>query len=93
MKTHQIKIDPEYFERLIRGDKPFEFRKNDRDYRPGDIVTLLECKVKDDGFCNSEYYSGRSCTVVIKDVYDLGALYPKLNGFVVFTFHMLKFSV
>ena len=93
MKTHQIKIAPEYFEKLIRGDKPFEFRKNDRDYRAGDCVVLNECTVINDGYIKSEHYSGRSCTVVIKDVYDLGYIYPKLNGYVVFTFHVLMFSV
>ena len=92
MKKHQLKIDPAYFEALIRGEKPFEFRKNDRNFCEGDTVDLLECSVKDDGYRCSEHYTGRSCTVIITRVYDLGAVEHKFNGYVVFTFHVLKYA-
>ncbi len=36
MKTHYVKCDPEYYERLLSGDKNFEVRLNDRDYQTGD---------------------------------------------------------
>ena len=93
MKTHFIKIHPDYFERLTRGEKPFEFRKNDRDYREGDFVVMQECTVKEGTCFERVIYSGRSCTVVIKDLYDLGKLYPQFDGFVIFTFHVLRFDV
>lgn len=85
-------MHPEYFSRLIRGEKPFEFRKNDRDYREGDCVILHECTVIDGTVCKEEIYSGRSCIVIIKDVYDFGKLYPQFDGFVIFTFKILKIN-
>ena len=45
MNKHEIKILPEYFELLFTphgGVKRFELRKNDRDYKVGDVVTLKE---------------------------------------------------
>lgn len=40
--VHDLKIWPEYFEEVISGRKPFEIRKNDRNYRKGDILLLRE---------------------------------------------------
>lgn len=39
---HELKIDQEYFEAVKDGRKKFEIRKNDRDYKVGDILVLLE---------------------------------------------------
>lgn len=55
---HELKILPEYFEALLECEKEFELRKDDRDYRVGDILVLekwdgekytgdyLQCKIK-----------------------------------------------
>ena len=40
--THYLKSWPGRFEEVRGGRKPFEIRKNDRDFRPGDHVVLLE---------------------------------------------------
>ena len=40
--THDLKCDPEYFQAVKRGDKTFEVRKNDRDFRVGDYIDLRE---------------------------------------------------
>lgn len=40
--THELKIRPEYFKAVVLGDKMFEIRKNDRDFRVGDIIVLHE---------------------------------------------------
>lgn len=40
--THDLKIRPEYFEAIIRGDKTFEVRFNDRNYQVDDILHLKE---------------------------------------------------
>jgi len=52
-KTHHFKTLPEPFEAMWQGQKPFEIRNNDRDYKLGDK------------FCSQEYdpirmtFSGR----------------------------------
>lgn len=40
--THYLKIKPEYYQPLIELRKPFEIRKNDRNFKSGDIVELME---------------------------------------------------
>jgi Domain of unknown function (DUF3850) len=40
--VHHLKTWPEYFGRVKNGDKPFEIRKNDRDYKVGDELLLQE---------------------------------------------------
>lgn len=42
MKKHNLKITPEYFEKVIEGVKKFEIRYNDRNYKLEDILTLEE---------------------------------------------------
>ncbi|RXF36325.1 DUF3850 domain-containing protein [Enterococcus faecalis] len=39
---HELKILPEYFEAVVSGNKRFEIRKNDRNYKKGDILHLNE---------------------------------------------------
>ena len=41
-KIHELKIAPEYFEKVISKEKTFEFRYNDRNYQVGDILKLKE---------------------------------------------------
>jgi hypothetical protein len=41
-RRHDIKSWPEHFAASAAGLKPFEVRKNDRDYRVGDRITLHE---------------------------------------------------
>jgi Domain of unknown function (DUF3850) len=38
MTTHNIKTIHEYFQAKVNGDKPWEMRWNDRDYKKGDIL-------------------------------------------------------
>ena len=39
---HQLKVLPEYFEAVVKDEKKFELRKDDRGYQVGDYVTLCE---------------------------------------------------
>lgn len=41
---HELKILPEYFEAVVSGNKRFEIRKDDRNYKKGDILRLNECQ-------------------------------------------------
>lgn len=46
-KTHRLKTLPEYFKAIKEGTKPFEIRKNDRDFQVGDEVDLAEWDPKE----------------------------------------------
>jgi ParB family chromosome partitioning protein len=39
---HYLKTETEYFQAIEKGDKTFEFRKNDRDFKLYDVVHLEE---------------------------------------------------
>lgn len=40
--AHELKILPTYFRSVLRGDKTFEVRKNDRNFQVGDKLILKE---------------------------------------------------
>lgn len=52
-RLHRLKDHPEYFQQTLDGCKPWEFRVNDRDFQPGDML-LLEEYIPD-----SKEYTGR----------------------------------
>lgn len=54
---HYIKIRPEYYRAIERGEKTFEVRYNDRNYKKYDVLHLQE-------WLNGEY-TGR---VIVADV-------------------------
>lgn len=54
---HELKILPHFFAPVIRGEKTFEIRKNDRPFHKGDLLALNE----HDGEC----YTGNSCLVYV----------------------------
>ena len=41
-KAKRLKILPQYFEEVIKGNKRAELRLNDRDFKVGDIYELEE---------------------------------------------------
>lgn len=59
---HEIKSWPEQFQAVHTGNKKHEVRKFDRDYQPGDDITLREWNPSD------EKYTGREIKAVITDV-------------------------
>lgn len=40
--THELKILPDFFEAFIRGDKNFEIRNNEHDFKVGEFLVLNE---------------------------------------------------
>lgn len=40
--NHELKIIPEYYKYIRSHEKTFEIRKDDRDYKPGDVLILRE---------------------------------------------------
>ena len=41
MAEHKIKIKKMYYDAVLSGEKTFEIRKNDRDYKVGDIIHFV----------------------------------------------------
>lgn len=39
-KTHLLKIDERFYERIVKGEKTCEIRKNDRDFQSGDLISF-----------------------------------------------------
>lgn len=63
--THELKIWPEYYAQVSARIKPFELRKSDRDYQPGDMLRL---KVWDPSTGTYTGESGRArITTVIRN--------------------------
>ncbi len=54
---HELKIFTDYFADVIKGEKTFEIRKNDRPYKKGDMLALNEY--------DGQAYTGNSCLVYI----------------------------
>jgi hypothetical protein len=42
MKIHELKTWPQFMGPIIDGGKPFELRKDDRGFEPGDVLHLRE---------------------------------------------------
>jgi hypothetical protein len=69
--THELKIRPEYFEAVVFGRKGFEIRKNDRGFKVGEWLHLMEWE--------REKYTGRDAHVQITYVTD----FMQRDGYVV----------
>ncbi|SDI49742.1 DUF3850 domain-containing protein [Paenibacillus naphthalenovorans] len=50
--THELKTWPEYFELVVQRKKNFEVRRNDRDFKVGDLLWLRE-------YSHESGYTGR----------------------------------
>lgn len=50
MKTHKLKTINPFFSAAWDGKKNFEVRKNDRDFREGDRIHLLEYEAETDNY-------------------------------------------
>jgi len=59
MATHHLKLWPVWYEQVITGVKPFEYRLNDRNYKVGDFLHLHEFRPL------SQEYTGRECRALV----------------------------
>lgn len=76
-KSHDLKIHPRYYREVLSGEKTFEIRKNDRDFKPGDDIVLKE-------FADGEFTHAKPLYGRIGYVTD----YEQKPGFVVFSIAM-----
>jgi hypothetical protein len=84
--VHHLKSHPEYYSLVKEGIKPWELRKNDRDFREGDKIVLEEWDPKKaEGRRLADGYTGRSIDGVITHVVGAGsaALVGLCEGYVV----------
>jgi hypothetical protein len=61
--AHQLKCQPPHFEHLLDGRRRFDVRKNDRDFKVGDVIKFREFvpKMQAAQFGqDDEYYTGRN---------------------------------
>jgi patatin-like phospholipase/acyl hydrolase len=73
---HELKTWPEHFEVMRRGEKTFEVRKNDRDFKVGDFLHLLEWNPK------TKKYTGRDLIRPVKHIL-LGGQFGIELGYIV----------
>lgn len=64
---HRLKIWPEYYTAMMFGNKSFEIRKNDRNYKTGDYLMLREWCPK------TEDYTGRVLSRMITYILEGGS--------------------
>lgn len=60
--AHEIKAWPKYFFQMVMEHKKFELRKNDRNYKVGDILYIREWNP------DNQQYTGNALHAVIKYV-------------------------
>ena len=69
MKLHTLKIQPRFYSAVMKGDKTFELRKNDRDFLTFDLIHFVDVNGED--FIN-EPNNVYQITYVLKDVEEYG---------------------
>ena len=68
---HCLKILPKYYRDVRFGNKNFELRKNDRDFKVGDIIEFQEWDPAKGDYVNSESIV-KSVEYVLKDCAEYG---------------------
>ena len=81
---HQLKLEKDYFIAVLKGNKTFEIRNDDRHYRVGDIVGFNEIESVDSSHVK---YTGRSLLAEI--TYILNDDRYVSDGYVAFSFETL----
>jgi hypothetical protein len=71
---HQLKSWPEFFEPVFEGRKPFELRRNDRDFQTGDHIVLREYEPREDRYTGREIT--KRVTYVLRGIGNVGTIAP-----------------
>lgn len=65
MTRHELKVHPQFWRGIVNGAKPFEVRRDDRNFRVGDTIDLREFD-PEFGFVNSRNAVSMIVTFVLK---------------------------
>lgn len=76
---HELKIAPDYFEKVVSKEKSFEVRYNDRNFQVEDILKLMEY--------TEDSYTGRS--VYVKVIYILQGFEGLQPNYVVLSIELI----
>ncbi|CAI1155480.1 Domain of Uncharacterised Function with PDB structure [Serratia entomophila] len=88
MKTHELKIKPEFLTAVINGEKKAEFRLNDRCFAVGDLLRLSEIDyLPEGGYCGR---TGNHTYVQVTHIADLSEWVP---GYVLLSIKRGPFKV
>lgn len=79
--THHLKAWPEYYCAVEDGRKPFEVRKDDRNYEVGDLLVLQEYEPGFAPMGMGAEYTGRECRRIV--TYVLRGYEAIASGYVV----------
>jgi hypothetical protein len=71
--THKLKVRPMYYMAIANGSKPFEIRKDDRNFQVGDKLLLQEWSP------NLEQYTGKEAEALVTYITD----FNQIEGYVV----------
>jgi hypothetical protein len=69
-RTHRLKTWPVEFQQIVDGKKTFEFRRNDRDFRVGDNLLLIEFDPNAGGY-GAHFWTFVSSIVEGKDMHSV----------------------
>ncbi|ECY4196891.1 DUF3850 domain-containing protein [Salmonella enterica subsp. enterica serovar Ball] len=82
IKVHTIKIAPKYLDAVITGQKKAELRRNDRNYKVGDVLSLKEWK--------HGKYTGREWSAVITHVLPINEVVAGFESWVVLSINSMS---
>ena len=87
---HELKIWPQFFDPLDRNEKTFEARKNDRGFKVGEILHLMEFNLTPPG--DGPNYTGRECWRKITYILhgEVNAPFGVVDGYVILGLGVLR---
>ena len=85
MIIHKLKTWPEPFRAIWEGDKRFEYRRHDRNFRVGDTLILQEWNLAD----GKDAYTGREVHARITYLY-VGSVEPLPHGMCIMSIDVVE---
>lgn len=82
IKVHTVKIAPKHLDAVVAGQKKAELRRNDRNYKVGDVLSLKEWK--------HGKYTGREWSAVITHVLPVNEVVSGFEGWVVLSINSMS---